>query len=108
MIPAISAEAGVRCAWHIFPVLLAPGVDRRRFREALHRAGVQTSVHYPPLHLTTAFSELARAALPVTEDYARRTVTLPLFAHMSDDQQSLVIASIAAAVDGLDVPGEAQ
>jgi dTDP-4-amino-4,6-dideoxygalactose transaminase len=108
LVPAVGDLSGIRCAWHIFPVLLAPGADRRRLREALHGAGVQTSIHYPPLHLTTAFADPDQAALPVTEDYARRTVTLPLFGHMSDDQQALVIASIAAAVDGLDVSGQAQ
>jgi dTDP-4-amino-4,6-dideoxygalactose transaminase len=106
--PAIGEGPGVRCAWHIFPVLLASGVDRRRFREALHRAGVQTSVHYPPLHLTTAFAEARRASLPVTEDYARRTLTLPLFGHMTETQQSLVIGSVGAAVDSLDGLHEAE
>jgi dTDP-4-amino-4,6-dideoxygalactose transaminase len=97
VVPAIAEVPGIRCAWHIFPVLLAAGVDRRRFRQALHRAGVQTSVHYPPLHLTTAFAQDGGAALPVTEDYARRTVTLPMFGHMTEAEHSLVIASIGAA-----------
>jgi dTDP-4-amino-4,6-dideoxygalactose transaminase len=95
---AIAPEAGVRCAWHIFPLLLDPAVDRDRFRARLHDAGVQTSVHYPPLHLTTAFSGLPRGRLEVTEEYARRTVTVPLFAHMTESQLQLVLDTIAGAV----------
>ena len=37
-------------------------------------------------------------ALPLTETYADRTVTLPLFAHMTDQQQDLVIEAVAKAV----------
>jgi dTDP-4-amino-4,6-dideoxygalactose transaminase len=99
--PAITPEPGVTCAWHIFPVLLAPGVDRAAFRARLRDAGVQTSVHYPPLHLTTAFSLASPPSLPLTEDYALRTVTLPLFPHMSESHQQRVVAAASAALDHL-------
>ena len=36
--------------------------------------------------------------LPVTDEYAARTVTLPLFAHMTEEQQDLVVAAVAGAV----------
>src|SRR5205085_1211925 len=45
--PAMEDQPGVRSAWHIFPMLLDPGVDRGAFRERLRDAGIQTSVHYP-------------------------------------------------------------
>ncbi len=96
--PALTADAGVTCAWHIFPVLLNPRIDRGVFRARLREAGVQTSVHYPPLHRTAAFSPYAREALPVTDDYARRTVTLPLFAHMTAPQHARVLAAVSDAV----------
>jgi dTDP-4-amino-4,6-dideoxygalactose transaminase len=93
-----SAGSAIVSAWHIFPLLLEPGIDRRRFREHLTEAGVQTSIHYPPLHLTKAFAAMARGPLPVTEDYARRSVTIPLFPHMTEAQQGRVIDAVAAAV----------
>jgi dTDP-4-amino-4,6-dideoxygalactose transaminase len=93
--PVIGDAPG--CAWHIYPVLLEAAVDRAAFRERLAAAGVQTSVHYPPLHLSPAFARHAGAALPATEAYARRTVTLPLFAHMTESQQDLVIGAVLAA-----------
>ncbi len=94
--PAIEAEPGVENAWHIFPLLLDRGIDRARFRRQLREAGVQTSVHYPPLHLTRAFA--SARALPMTEDYARRTVTIPLFSHMNKAQQARVIRAITTVV----------
>jgi dTDP-4-amino-4,6-dideoxygalactose transaminase len=90
--------ARIRSAWHIFPLLLDPDVDRREFRERLRDAGVQTSVHYPPLHRTPAFARAPHPALALTDDYARRTVTIPLFAHMSEAQQGLVLEAVSAAL----------
>jgi len=95
--PAVAAEPGVHSAWHIFPVLLDPAIDRAAFRAHLRSEGVQTSVHYPPLHLSPAFAAFAAGRLPVTEDYARRTVTLPLFPHMTGSQHAHVLQAVAAA-----------
>ena len=56
-----SSSPAVDSAWHIFPLLLDPDVDRaRRFADGSASTGVQTSVHYPPLHLTRAFGDRRR------------------------------------------------
>jgi dTDP-4-amino-4,6-dideoxygalactose transaminase len=94
--PALSEPTGGRSAWHIFPVLLDREIDRGAFRARLRAAGIQTSVHYPPLHRTRAFSAAA-ADLPKTDDYASRTVTLPMFSHMKNDQQEHVIRAVQGA-----------
>lgn len=98
---AIPQTPQVTNAWHIQPLLLGEAVDRSAFRARLREAGVQTSVHYPPLHLTAAFGSPTRRRLTVTEDYAARTVTVPLFPHMSATQSSHVIAAIAHASQAL-------
>jgi dTDP-4-amino-4,6-dideoxygalactose transaminase len=99
--PALTPGPDVTCAWHIFPVLLGVQIDRSALRVRLHAQGVQTSVHYPPLHLTRAFSACPRGLLPVTEEYARRTVTVPLFPHMSEFQISHSISALLTAIADL-------
>jgi dTDP-4-amino-4,6-dideoxygalactose transaminase len=84
-------------AHHLFPVVLAQNVDRDSFRRLLAERGVQTSVHYPPVHHFSIYSEAA-AQLPVTDDYGTRAVTLPLFGHMSEEQRVLVTTSVHAAL----------
>jgi len=91
---AIAPTAGITNAWHVYPLLLDDHLDRPAFRARLRAAGVQTSVHYPPLHLTRAYATAAAYPLAATENYARRTVTVPLFPHMTDTQQSRVIGVI--------------
>ena len=95
---ALTAESPISSAHHLFCVVLPEGCDRDGFRDRLTQARIQTSMHYPPVHRFAIYDD-GQTALPVTEDYAARTVTLPMFAHMSDAQQDQVIeAAIAASM----------
>ena len=61
--------------------------------------GIQTSVHYPPIHRFSAYREFGRdRPLPRTEQVAERLLTLPLFGHMTDDQIELVTTAVLEAV----------
>jgi dTDP-4-amino-4,6-dideoxygalactose transaminase len=95
-------------ALHIFTVVLDDAVDRDGVREALAARGVQTSLHYPPVHRFSIYADDA-PALPLTDAYSARAVTLPLFADMSDEQQDLVLDGLAEALSAQPVgrPGDA-
>jgi len=84
---------------HIFPVLLPKGVDREAFREAMKQDGIQTSFHYPPVHQFEIYRDEAQT-LWMTENVARRQVTLPLFPGMTDEQQDFVIESVVKYITG--------
>jgi hypothetical protein len=60
------------------------GISRGQFIEAMHAQGIGVGVHYPALHLTTAYRELGNAegSFPNAERIGRETVTLPLFPAM--------------------------
>jgi dTDP-4-amino-4,6-dideoxygalactose transaminase len=81
-------------AHHLAVLLLAPGTDRDLFRTGLRERGIQTSVHYPPIHTFTAYASEASVPLPRTETLAQRLVTLPLYGRISDDQLGHVIESV--------------
>jgi dTDP-4-amino-4,6-dideoxygalactose transaminase len=79
---------GTSCC-HILPVLLPSGTDRAQFMEGMKSQGIQTSIHYPPVHRFHIYENdwLARGGfLPFTEDVVLRQVTLPLYATMKDEQ----------------------
>jgi dTDP-4-amino-4,6-dideoxygalactose transaminase len=93
--PALAPAGDAQLAHHLFTVVLDRDVDRGGFRAALAARGIQTSVHYPPAH---RFSIYAGAGeLPVTDDYAARAVTLPMFATMTSAQQDAVVDAMRAA-----------
>ncbi len=84
-------------AYHIFPILLNKGCDRDGFMAAMRDRGVQTSIHYRPVHTFTAYKNTCdNSDLPVTEDIAERLVTLPLYPTMTEEQLEYVVKSIGA------------
>ncbi len=92
-------DAPAQSAHHLFPVLLPPGANRQRFMDCLRAEGVQTSIHYPPIHQFTYYRKrYPDVALPQTEAVAARQVTLPLFPMMSDAMIDLVVAATRRAL----------
>jgi len=86
-------------AHHLAVILLPPDRSREQFRAALATSGIQTSVHYPPIHLFSCYRELGtRRSLPRTEEVAERLVTLPLYPHMSEADVDAVIRAVRAAL----------
>ncbi len=79
-------------AHHIMPILLPKGIDRLKFMESMKDQGIQTSIHYPPIHQFTSFrlGILGTSSLPITEDIAQREVTLPLYPLLTDKQVKMV------------------
>jgi dTDP-4-amino-4,6-dideoxygalactose transaminase len=92
---ALPAREGATSANHLFTILVHEGA-RDAVRRRIGERGVQTSVHYPPVHRFTAFHD-PKTSLLVTDRYGERTLTLPLFGHMTAAQQRLVFESVAAA-----------
>jgi dTDP-4-amino-4,6-dideoxygalactose transaminase len=81
-------------AHHLAVVVLPEGVDRAEVRTALDEQGIQTSVHYPPIHTFSAYRAESRRPLPQTEAVAERLLTLPLYGRMSDDQADAVVKAL--------------
>lgn len=70
--------------------------DRDRVRQTLGEAGVQSSVHYPPIHQFQHYADVGRT-LPKTEDAGRRFLTLPLWGAMTEEQRAVVTGALAEA-----------
>jgi dTDP-4-amino-4,6-dideoxygalactose transaminase len=84
---------------HLAVVLLPEGLERQPVRDTLTAQGIQTSVHYPPIHGFTAYETLGgRRPLPCTDAIADRVLTLPLFSHMTDAQVDAVTGGLLDAV----------
>lgn len=84
---------------HLLPIVLPPATSRQRIIDRLRKRGVQTTVHYPPVHRLTFYRDLyPELALPRTEDFARRELTLPLHPRMSTLDVDKVVDALAAAL----------
>ncbi|HTP02645.1 MAG TPA: DegT/DnrJ/EryC1/StrS family aminotransferase [Anaerolineales bacterium] len=89
---------GVSAA-HLLPVLLPSGFSRLHFMESMKAQGIQTSVHYPPVHSFTAYGDTGMERfLPLTEEVAEREVTLPLYPALSSDDVLTVARAVAQSL----------
>lgn len=77
--------------YHLFVILVE---ERDRLQKELQEAGISTGLHYPiPVHRQEAFADYAFAQvdLPVTDDVARRLLSLPMYPHMTETQAEYVV-----------------
>jgi hypothetical protein len=90
-------------AWHLFAPLLdfqALGTTRERFIQALHARGIGAGVHYQALHLFEAFRRLGYGPgdFPNAETIGARTVTLPLYTQLRDEDIDRVCEALKASM----------
>ncbi len=86
------------CVWAQFTVQVD---EREAVVQALKQAGIPTAIHYPrPLHRQPAYEQRCRVAtpLPQAEAAARRVMSLPMSADLSEAQQDEVVAALRAAL----------
>jgi dTDP-4-amino-4,6-dideoxygalactose transaminase len=88
-------------SYHLFTIVLAENVSRRDVMRFLQSRGIQTSIHYPPIHRFSYYRglPLAQGDLKCTDDLGQRILTLPLFPNMTYEQVELVCASLREAVE---------
>ena len=87
-------------ARHVYHLYVAQTEARDALQEHLRAAGIQTGIHYPvPVHLQPAYAALRYSAgdFPVTEQQARRVLSLPMFPELTDEQVKRVAETIDRA-----------
>ena len=84
---------------HIMPIILPEAVDRKNVMDHLKACGIQTSIHYPPIHQFENYREhYQNASLPRTEEAARRELTLPLYPELAKSSIEDVVGSLREAI----------
>jgi dTDP-4-amino-4,6-dideoxygalactose transaminase len=89
--------------WHMFAVLLPlerMRISRAEFIAAMAARGIGIGVHYPAIHLFSAYRALGHhdGEFPNAERIGRETVTLPLFPAMSDSDPERVVTAVNAVL----------
>ncbi len=98
-LPSAHLPPGRKSAYHIFPVVFSSPEQRARVETALSGTGIQTSIHYPPIHTLTAFRGAKRPyTLTRTEGYGSRELTLPLHPRLEIDTIDFIVDRIREAI----------
>jgi dTDP-4-amino-4,6-dideoxygalactose transaminase len=75
--------------------------NRDELIKHLASAGIGTGIHYPiPLHLQNAYTALGyrRGDFPIAEKVAAEVLSLPMYPHLREDQQSRVVRELTKFV----------
>jgi dTDP-4-amino-4,6-dideoxygalactose transaminase len=85
---------------HVYHLYIICTPNRAEFQQQLKEQGVASEVYYPqPLHLSAPCRALGwqEGSLPVSEQASQKTLALPIYPEMSDEQ----IASVLQAVENV-------
>jgi dTDP-4-amino-4,6-dideoxygalactose transaminase len=75
------------------------GIERRELVARLKARGVGTQVHYIPVHKQPFYRRrYGEIDLPGAWDFYRRTLTLPLFAAMSEADVDRVVDALTESI----------
>jgi dTDP-4-amino-4,6-dideoxygalactose transaminase len=85
--------------WHLFPIRVKNG-RRRAVFDYMRANGVLVQVNYIPAYWHPVFEDLGyqRGMCPVAEKFYEEEISLPMFADLSDVDQSRVIDVLRAAL----------
>jgi len=85
---------------HLMPVLLPVNCRRETVMDGLRQSGIQSSIHYPPVHLFSFYRGLyPDVVLPKSEEFCRRELSLPLHPALDEADVERVVACLRTALN---------
>lgn len=93
---------GMRISWFVYVVRLTTTLteeDRDNIVTALTNAGIGCGRYFAPIHLQASYAAWRNSAkLPVTEAQASRTIALPFFNRITEDEIAQINDALRAAL----------
>jgi len=84
---------------HLMPVLLPGNCRREGVMDSLRLSGIQSSIHYPPVHLFSYYRQLyPGVGLPKSEEFCRRELSLPLHPALKETDVDRVVTCLRTAL----------
>lgn len=90
----------VKMSWFVFVVRLAPSIDRGKVMARLAARGIASREYFAPIHQQPYLRDydVRVGDLLVTEEMGRRTLALPFFTSMAEEQVEAVVRALDKAV----------
>ncbi|QEE16033.1 UDP-4-amino-4,6-dideoxy-N-acetyl-beta-L-altrosamine transaminase [Promethearchaeum syntrophicum] len=88
----------VKSSYHLFPILLKDQYisKKRIIFEEMRKNGLWVQVHYIPIHLFPYYQKLGykKGSYPISEEFYKREISIPIYPGMSDNDVKVVITTI--------------
>jgi perosamine synthetase len=95
--------AGVRLSWFVYVARLREQFSqdqRDAIARTLQQRGIGCGRYFAPIHTQPAYTDLPlRRALPVTESISRRTLVLPFFNRLSEEEMKQVTQVLRESIE---------
>ncbi len=91
-----------RMSWFVYVVRLDRGIDRNGVIKYLNEEGVQCKPYFTPIHLQPFYRKMfgyKEGDFPVTEDVTERTIALPFFNNLKEEQIDYVVAKLKEGIE---------
>ena len=89
-------------SWHLYSILIdfkAIKIPKNTFIKKLRREKINTQVHYIPVHTQPYYKRLyGKISLPGSKTYYERTISLPLFTKMNEEDVDYVVSIIGKLI----------
>lgn len=91
----------VEISWFVYVVRVARNIDRDGVMRHLRERGVECRPYFAPIHLQPFYREqfgYKEGDFPVAEDVGRRSIALPFFNSLTEEQVDYVVAALKEAL----------
>ena len=88
-------------SWFVFVIQVQDGINRDKVIELLKEKGVASNTYFPPIHLQKFYREdfgFKEGDFPITEAISKRTIALPFFSELIDEEIDYVCKSLVEAI----------
>jgi len=90
-----------KMSWFVYVVRLERGIDRNKVIKYLNEEGVQCKPYFTPIHLQPFYRKMfgyKEGDFPVTEDVTGRTIALPFFNNLKEEQIDYVVEKLKEGI----------
>ncbi len=90
-----------KMSWFVYVILLDKDVNRDNVVDYMETHGIQVRNYFQPVHLQPFYRKMGHAEgeLPVTEDVSKRTLALPFYTDISEEDQKVVVETLKNAIE---------
>lgn len=88
---------------HVLPIVVSNNINREEIRNRLAADGINTTIHYKPVHELCFYRAIGNCSLPLAEEVSKREITLPFYPMMSEVEIDYVISSLRKNIKDMKV-----
>jgi len=90
-----------RMSWFVYVIRLDKNINRDKVIKYLNEEGVQCKPYFTPIHLQPFYRKMfgyKEGDFPVTEDVSSRTIALPFFSNLKEEQIDYVVEKLKNSI----------